>query len=84
LTDEQILSIMSAAEKRCVMYLGKANMNVSKASRLAHMSRQGFLYRIKCVRNNTGFNPLDFHDLTRLVHAIEEERKEYDRLFKSQ
>jgi len=81
LTDEQILSRMSAAEKRVVMYLAKANMNVSKASRLAHMSRQGFAYRIKCIRNNTGFNPLDFHDLCRLVHAIEEERNAYDKLF---
>ena len=79
LADEKILSLMSVGDKRVVLTFARANMNLSKAARLAYMSRQGMRYRLENVRKNTGFNPMDFHDLCRLVNAIEKERDEYDR-----
>ena len=79
LADEKILRLMSVGDKRVVLTFARANMNLSKAARLAYMSRQGMRYRLENVRKNTGFNPLDFHDLCRLVNAIEKERDEYDR-----
>ena len=79
LADEKILSLMSVGDKRVVLTFARTNMNLSKAARLAYMSRQGMRYRLENVRKNTGFNPMDFHDLCRLVNAIEKERDEYDR-----
>ena len=79
LADDKILSLMSVGDKRVVLTFARANMNLSKAARLAYMSRQGMKYRLENVRKNTGFNPMDFHDLCRLVNAIEKERDEYDR-----
>ena len=79
LTDRQLLDRLSAGDKRVVLAFARANMNLSKAARLAYMSRQGMRYRLENVRKNTGFNPMDFHDLCRLVNAIEKERDEYDR-----
>ena len=79
LADEKILSLMSVGDKRVVLTFARANMNLSKAARLAYMSRQGMRYRLDKVRVETGFDPTDFHDLTRLVSAIEQERRDYDR-----
>ena len=79
MADEKILRLMSVGDKRVVLTFARANMNLSKAARLAYMSRQGMRYRLENVRKNTGFNPMDFHDLCRLVNAIEKERDEYDR-----
>lgn len=77
--DNVILSRMSAGDKRAVLMFAKANMNLSKAAKLAYLSRRSVYYRLNRVRNNTGFNPFVFHDLARLVRAVEEERERYDR-----
>ena len=79
LTDRQLLDRLSAGDKRVVLAFARANMNLSKAARLAYMSRQGMRYRLDKVRVETGFDSTDFHDLTRLVSAIEQERRDYDR-----
>lgn len=76
--DQIILSLMSTGDKRAVMMFAKANMNLSKAARLAYLSRQSMWYRLNRVRKETGFNPFDFHDLARLVRAIEDERRMYE------
>ena len=76
--DKTILSRMSAGDKRAVLMFANANMNLSKAARIAYISRQGMWYRLRRVRVETGFNPFEFHDLARLVRAIIDERNEYD------
>ena len=76
--DKVILSAMQAGDKRAVLMFAKANMNLSKAARLAYISRQSMWRRLNCVRRDTGFNPFDFYDLTRLFRAIEDERRMYD------
>jgi len=77
--DQIILSRMKTGDKRAVLMFARANMNLSKAARLAYVSRQNMWYRLNKVKEKTGFDPFDFHDLARLVWAIEEERREYDR-----
>ena len=77
--DETILSGMSRGDKRVVMFFAKANMRVNEAARLAYLSRDSVKWRLNRVRNNTGYNPFEFHDLARLVRAIEDERRENDK-----
>lgn len=77
--DAIILSRMKAGDKRVVLMFAKANMNLSKAARLAYLSRQAVWYRLNRVKQNTGFDPFDFFDLARLVRAIQEERRVYDK-----
>lgn len=76
--ESKVLNLMTAGDKRAVMKFADANMNLSKAARLAYLSRRAVWYRLNKVRNNTGFDPYDFHDLAFLVQAIESERRRYD------
>lgn len=76
--DTAILSRIKTGDKRAVLMFAKANMNLSKAARLAYLSRQAIWYRLNRVKMNTGFDPFDFYDLAHLVRAIEEERRMYD------
>ena len=75
---DDILSNLKTGDKRVIMVFAKANMNLSKAARLAYLSRQTVWWRLNRVKRDTGLNPFEFHDLARLVRAIEEERREYD------
>ena len=75
---DDILSNLNTGDKRVIMVFANANMNLSKAARLAYLSRQTVWWRLNRVKRDTGLNPFEFHDLARLVRAIEEERREYD------
>ena len=75
---DDILSNLNTGDKRVIMVFANANMNLSKAARLAYLSRQAVWWRLNRVKRDTGFDPFEFHDLARLVRAIEEERREYD------
>ena len=77
--DRILLSAMKSGDKRAVLMFAKANMNLSKAARLAYVSRQNMWWRLNKVKQSTGFDPFVFHDLARLVRAIEEERERYDK-----
>lgn len=76
--DKTILSNLKTGDKRVILMFAKANMSVSKAARLAYLSRQAVWWRLNRVKRDTGFDPFEFHDLARLVRVIEEERREYD------
>lgn len=66
-------------DKRVVMALADANMNVALAGRRENYVRTTIVYHLVSVRTKTGLDPKNFHDLAQLVQMIEEERKEYER-----
>lgn len=54
-------------ERETILSYAECDMNANKACRAAFVTRNGFQYRLKIIREKTGLNPKCFYDLIELV-----------------
>lgn len=55
--------------------LADCDMNIAKTSRELFMSRSNLVYHLEKIKEKTGFDPLRFWDLMKLVNACRHLRK---------
>ena len=58
---------MTKLEAEIIIGLADNQMSVSKTAKKIYMHRTTLNYHIKKIRESTGKNPLDFHDLCDLL-----------------
>lgn len=58
---------MDSRDANIILALAGNRMNVSDAARKLYMHRNTVIYHINKVKKRTGFDPLDFYDLVKLV-----------------
>lgn len=59
---------MTKTQAEIILKLAKNNINAAATAREMFMHRNTVDYHIRMVYRNTGLNPLNFYDLTALLH----------------
>ncbi len=63
---------MTLRQAETIVSLAKNNMNARATARAMFVHYQTVIYNIKMIRRNTGLNPLDFYDLSKLIPMAQE------------
>ena len=63
---------MTLRQAETIIHLAKNNLNARATARTMFVHYQTVIYNIKMIRRNTGLNPLDFYDLSKLLLMAEE------------
>ena len=72
---------MDERDVEIILALADNNMNESETSRALYMHRNTVIYRLRKVKRLTGLDPMNFHDLCKLVQRVNERRViTYERL----
>lgn len=61
---------ISNREKDVIFALAENNLNVSEVARKLFLNRNTVLYHIGEIKRISGFNPLDFYDLQKLIERV--------------
>ena len=67
---------MSELDKKVIIALADNRMNITDAAIHLHKHRNSVIYHIEKVKQNTGLDARDFHDLCKLYGMISGERKD--------
>lgn len=59
---------MEEQDKALVRAYAKHNMNLAQTSKEVYMHYNSIRYRFQKIREETGLNPQDFHDLEKLLN----------------
>ena len=65
---------MDERDVEIILALADNNMNESETSRALYMHRNTVIYRLRKVKRLTGLDPMNFHDLCKLVQMIQDRR----------
>lgn len=67
-------------DSEIILALADSNMSISEASKKVFLHRNTVVYRMEKIYMDTGLNPRNFHDLTKLVHLVKEEKEKDEKL----
>lgn len=62
---------LTEERKRIILSLADHNMKVATTARALNYHRNSLLYHIQKIRQQIGLDPLNFHDLARMVLELE-------------
>ena len=63
---------LTEQELKIIKTLADCNMNVQKTSNKMNYHRNTIVYHLQKIENETGLNPMNFHDLVKLTNSIKE------------
>ena len=66
---------LSEIQKNVIFALADNGMRATEVARALDVHRNTVLYHIKEINSKTGLNPLDFHDLCKLIEIYKEDKE---------
>ena len=64
------MSELSEKEKEILLEFAKNDMRISPTAKNLFFNRNSVYYYLRKVKNKTGFDPLCFYDLVKLVRGV--------------
>jgi DNA-binding PucR family transcriptional regulator len=71
----KLKSKISKTEIKIIFALAECGLNSSRAARKLNFHRNTVVYHIGEIKNITGLDPLDFHDMVKLLRRFKEEKE---------
>lgn len=69
------VTTLDEVDYRVILVLAENNMMVTETAYAMRRHRNGILYRIGKIKRITGFDPMNFYDLCKLVEMARKENR---------